>query len=179
MNNDLETAVFGGGCFWCIEAVFAQLKGAIKVISGYTGGEKKNPTYEEVCSGKTGHAEVIKIDFDSTKITFKELLSVFFALHDPTTLNRQGGDTGTQYRSIILYTSDAQKKEAADFIKKLEEEKIFASPIVTEIKKLKEFYPAENYHQDYFANNPHKPYCQINISPKINKLQKKFQELLK
>ena len=194
-RNNFQIAAFGGGCFWCLEAVFTRLKGVIKVTSGYAGGPPATlrvairasdppaganaPTYEEVCSGRTGYAEVVKIEFDPKIISFQDLLTVFFAMHDPTTLNRQGADAGTQYRSIILYENDAQKKEVEEFIQKLSEEKIFASPIVTEIKPLTDFYPAEKYHQQYFAANPRKDYCQINISPKIAKLQEKFQESMK
>lgn len=181
MNNKsgIENAVFGGGCFWCLEAVFTRLNGVRKVISGYAGGEKNNPTYNDVCSGRTGHAEVVKIEYDPDVVSYNDLLTVFFAMHDPTTPNRQGADAGTQYRSIILSANDKQKQEAERFIKSLEGDNIFASPIVTEIKRLKDFYPAENYHQEYFASNPHKPYCQFKISPKIKKLEKQYQQLLK
>ncbi|OGI26725.1 MAG: peptide-methionine (S)-S-oxide reductase [Candidatus Moranbacteria bacterium RIFOXYB1_FULL_43_19] len=178
-NQNFSQAVFGGGCFWCLEAILAKLKGVIKVTSGYAGGTMPNPTYEKVCSGKTGHAEVMKIGYDPKEIAFKDLLSVFFAMHDPTTFNRQGTDEGTQYRSIILYSDEKQKNEAEKFIEKLEKEKIFKNQIVTEVKRLENFYPAEDYHQNYFANNPEKPYCQTNISPKITKLRKNFSQLLK
>jgi methionine-S-sulfoxide reductase len=178
-NKKFEIAVFGGGCFWCLEAVFVKLKGVKSVVSGYAGGAKESPTYEEVCSGKTGHAEVAKIEYDSEIISFADLLSVFFAMHDPTTLNRQGADAGTQYRSIILSTSEKQKKEAEEFVEKLGAEKIFEKTIVTEIKPLENFYPAENYHQQYFEYNKQKPYCQFHISPKVAKLREKFGELMK
>lgn len=181
-KNKFEVAVFGGGCFWCLEAVFAKLKGVKSVISGFAGGTppagRKHPTYEEVCSGKTGHAEVTKVEYDPKIVTYGDLLSVFFAMHDPTTLDRQGADVGTQYRSIILYNTEEQKKEAEGFIEKLTSDKIFGKPIVTELKPLNIFYPAEKYHQGYFANNPAKPYCQINISPKIEKLREKFLKMV-
>lgn len=172
-------AVFGGGCFWCLEAIFARLKGVAKVTSGYAGGVMPDPTYEKICSGKTGHAEVIKIEYNPKEIAFEDLLAVFFAMHDPTTLNRQGADAGAQYRSIILYSDEEQKKESEYFIAKLEKNNIFENQIVTELKPLENFYPAEDYHQKYFANNLEQPYCQINISPKIAKLREKFSQLMK
>ena len=165
--------VFGGGCFWCTETVFKMLKGVISVEPGYAAGITENPTYEEVCGGKTGHAEVVKIEFSPDEISFKDLLTVFFAMHDSTTLNRQGNDIGAQYRSIILYTSQEQKKETEDFIKEL------GRGVVTEAKPLDKFYPAEKYHRDYYEKNKKAPYCQIVISPKIEKLKNKFNELLK
>ena len=174
-----EVAVFGGGCFWCTEAIFDELRGVNSVVSGYAGGAVKNPTYEQVCGGRTGHAEVIKIDFDPSQITFKDLLTVFFATHDPTTLNRQGNDVGTQYRSTILYANDEQKKEAEALIKELNDTKAFGNPVATTVEPLGEFYPAENYHQKYYANNPYQPYCQYMIPPKLNKLHKQFRDLLK
>ncbi len=178
-----ETAVFGGGCFWCTEAVFKELRGVAEVMPGYAGGSAKPgasaPTYEAVCTGTTGHAEAIRIEFDPKYITFNNLLTVFFATHDPTTLNRQGNDVGTQYRSIILYTSDEQRREAEAFIKKLNDSDPGGRPIVTEIKPLDKFYEAENYHRDYFAKNQNQPYCQLIIEPKVEKLQAKFAELLK
>lgn len=173
----IETAVFGGGCFWCLEAVFSQIKGVIKAEPGYAGGRKTNPTYREVCAGDTGHAEVVKVEFDPEKITFKQLLDVFFSIHDPTTLNRQGNDIGNQYRSIILYTNLEQKKIAEKFMEDLNNLKIYKSPIVTEIKPLEIFYKAEDYHQEYFKNNISEPYCQIVISPKLKKIKNKFSEL--
>ena len=178
-RSEFETAFSGGGCFWCLEAVFSKLNGIHAVTSGYAGGKKPNPTYGEVCSGKTGHAEVTQVEYNPVIIAFRDLLSVFFAMHDPTTPNQQGTDVGTQYRSIILYANDNQKIEAEEFIKKLKEEKIFENPIVTEIKPFEEFYPAENYHQKYFESNTFKPYCQINISPKVAKLREKFKGLIK
>ena len=174
-----KVAVFGGGCFWCTEAVFDELRGVESVMSGYAGGSTKNPTYEEVCGGRTGHAEVIKIDFDPGEIAFKDLLTVFFATHDPTTLNRQGNDVGTQYRSAIFYADEEQKREAEAFIKELNDSKAFGKPVVTTLESLGEFYEAEDYHQKYYANNPYQPYCQYMIPPKLNKLHKQFSALLK
>lgn len=179
MKKETEVAVFGGGCFWCTEAVFDELRGVAWVMPGYAGGSIKNPTYEQVCSGTTGHAEVIRIEFDPRQITFRELLTVFFATHDPTTLNRQGNDAGPQYRSIILYASDAQKQEAEKFINELNDSSVYGKPIVTEVKPLGEFYEAEEYHRKYYENQPYQPYCQIIISPKMQKLYKQFTDLLK
>jgi len=173
-GNKTQTAVMGGGCFWCLEAVFKQLKGVIKVESGYSGGSKVNPDYEEVCSGKTGHAEVVKIEFDPDKISYELLLRIFFSVHDPTTLDRQGNDRGTQYRSIIFYNSLQQEQIIQLVIRDLENSKIYPDPFVTEIKRLTEFYKAEDYHQEYFLNNPYRPYCQAIISPKVAKLRKYF-----
>jgi peptide-methionine (S)-S-oxide reductase len=179
MNQKKKVAVFGGGCFWCTEAVFDELRGVISVVSGYAGGDVKNPTYEQVCGGRTGHAEVIRIEFDPDQIAFRDLLTVFFATHDPTTLNRQGNDVGTQYRSAILYADDEQKHEAESFIKELQAAGAFSKPIVTTLEPLTDFYEAEDYHQKYYANNPYQPYCQVMIPPKLNKLHKQFAELLK
>lgn len=173
-----EIAVLGGGCFWCTEAVFKMLKGIISVDSGYSGGKTENPTYEEVSSGMTEHAEVIRIEFDSALISFKELLTVFFGTHDPTTPNRQGNDVGTQYRSAIFYTTETQKKEAEDFIKEINESNAEGKPIVTEVVSFNKFYPAEGYHQDYYEKNPSNRYCEIIINPKLEKVQQKFAELL-
>ncbi|MDD4989139.1 MAG: peptide-methionine (S)-S-oxide reductase MsrA [Candidatus Pacebacteria bacterium] len=178
-TNTIETAVIGGGCFWCTEAVFKMLAGVSSVLPGYAGGEKPNPTYEEVCGGKTGHAEVIQIKFDPMQVKFEDLLTVFFASHDPTTKNRQGNDVGPQYRSIILYTTPEQKTKAENFIKELNHSNPSGLPIVTEIKPLEKFYEAENYHQNYFARNPGNPYCEIVINPKLEKVQQKFADLLK
>ena len=175
----MEIAVFGGGCFWCTEAVFEELKGVVSVVSGYAGGEMRNPTYEQVCGGETGHAEVIKIEFDPTLITYRDLLTVFFATHDSTTRNRQGNDVGTQYRSIILYSNDEQKRQADGFIKELNESSSQGNPVVTEVKPLEQFYEAEKYHKQYYRSDPSKPYCQIIISPKLQKVQKQFANLLK
>jgi peptide-methionine (S)-S-oxide reductase len=174
-----KVAVFGGGCFWCTEAVFDELRGVKSVMPGYAGGSTKNPTYEAVCGGRTGHAEVIKIDFDPGEIAFKDLLAVFFTTHDPTTLNRQGNDVGTQYRSAIFYADEEQKREAEAFIKELNDSKAFGQPVVTTLEPLGEFYEAEDYHQKYYANNPYQPYCQYMIPPKLNKLHKQFSALLK
>jgi len=167
-----ESAIFGGGCFWCIQAIFNRLKGVSKVTSGYAGGKTPNPTYEQVCSGRTGHVEVVKIDFDPAIITYHDLLEVFFKAHDPTTLNRQGADVGTQYRSLILYSNADQNNEAEAYIAKLSNDKIFSQPVVTEIKALETFYPAEAYHQDYYQLHPEKGYCQAVIAPKLAKLFK-------
>jgi peptide-methionine (S)-S-oxide reductase len=178
-NGKNDIAVFGGGCFWCTEAVFDELRGVQSVVSGYAGGAVKNPTYEQVCSGSTGHAEAIRIEFDPTQISFRELMTVFFTTHDPTTLNRQGNDVGTQYRSTILYADEEQKKQAATLIKELDDAKTFRNPIVTTLEPLTDFYPAENYHQKFYANNPYQPYCQYMIPPKLSKLHKQFSQLLK
>ena len=172
-----EIAVFGGGCFWCTEAVFGELRGVFSVMPGYAGGSVKNPTYEQVCSATTGHAEVIRIGFEPDQITYKDLLTVFFATHDPTTLNRQGNDVGTQYRSIILYASEEQKREAENFIKELNCSR--SQPVVTEVKPLGEFYEAEEYHRKYYETNSYRPYCQLIINPKLQKVYKQFTELLK
>ncbi|MES2437069.1 MAG: peptide-methionine (S)-S-oxide reductase MsrA [Patescibacteria group bacterium] len=174
-----EIAVFGGGCFWCTEAVFKMLKGVIIVAPGYAGGTTENPSYDQVCGGKTGHAEVIHILFNPTQIQYKDLLTVFFASHDGSTLNRQGNDIGTQYRSIILYTNDEQKKVAEDFISEINTSNQDGKSLVTEVVPLTTFYPAENYHEDYYANHKNEPYCQVIINPKLEKVQKQFQALLK
>ncbi len=169
--DHLEKATFGAGCFWCVEAVFEQLDGVAAVVAGYAGGHTPHPTYEQVCTGNTGHAEVIQITFDPEKISYKKLLEVFWEAHDPTTLNRQGADVGTQYRSVIFYSNDQQRKEAGQ--SKTEAQENFRDPIVTEIEPLAQFYAAENYHQDYFRNNPNAPYCRLVIAPKLHKLQLK------
>jgi peptide-methionine (S)-S-oxide reductase len=179
MTQKTESAVFGGGCFWCTEAVFDELRGVVSVMPGYAAGSVKDPTYEQVCNGRTGHAEVIRIEFDPGQIAFKDLLTVFFATHDPTTLNRQGNDVGTQYRSIILYASEEQKREAEQFIEELNGSLHRGQPVVTEVKRLEEFYEAEEYHRKYYENNSYQPYCQIMINPKLHKLHKQFNELLK
>ena len=178
-NLKLETAIFAGGCFWCTEAFFKELKGVQTVTSGYIGGTKANPTYREVCTGTTGHAEAIKITFDPAQIAYEDLLQVFFETHDPTTLNRQGNDTGTQYRSEIFYMSEAQKKAAENFIKLLTDQKIYSDKVVTKISKATTFYEAEEYHQDYYALNKSQPYCQMVIAPKLAKLKKNYQSKLK
>lgn len=174
-----ETAIFANGCFWCTEAVFQRLKGVETVVSGYTGGAIKNPAYREICSGRTGHAEGIKISFNPSEISFEELLEVFFATHDPTTLNRQGNDIGTQYRSEIFYTTAIQEKQAKEFIEFLEKERVFKDPIVTAISEEKPFYFAEEDHQDFYNSNPRQPYCQFIIEPKINKIKKYYANKLK
>lgn len=180
MNPDkLEQAIFGAGCFWCVEAVFQNLKGVHRVESGYAGGKVANPTYREVCSGKTGHAEVAQISFDPAVISFEELLEVFWHSHDPTTLNRQGADVGTQYRSAIFYHNEAQRAAAEASKKKTGESGLWENPIVTEIAPLKEFYKAEDYHQNYFNDNPDQPYCSVVIAPKLSKFRREFAHLLK
>ncbi|HEU0022278.1 MAG TPA: peptide-methionine (S)-S-oxide reductase MsrA [Dehalococcoidia bacterium] len=171
-----EIAVFGGGCFWCTEAVFAELKGVLAVNPGYAGGHTENPTYRQVCRENTGHAEVIKVQFDPDQITYNRLLEVFFATHDPTTLNRQGADIGTSYRSIILYTTDDQKKRARAFIRELDGSGSKGSPIVTEVARLERFYEAEADHKQYYRNNPAAMYCQIVIRPKVEKARKEFAD---
>ena len=170
----MQTAIFGGGCFWCTEAVFQQLKGVSTLTSGYMGGSVKNPSYKEICTGNTGHAEVIKIEFDEHVLSFKELLLVFFKTHDPTTLNRQGNDRGTQYRSVVFYLNEEQKAEAAALIDELTAENVFESEIVTEVVAASEFYPAENYHQNYYNSNQYQPYCSFVIAPKLAKFAKEF-----
>jgi peptide-methionine (S)-S-oxide reductase len=172
-------ATLAGGCFWCTEAVFAELKGVKKVVSGYTNGTVPNPTYKQVCTGLTGHAEAIEVEYDPAVVPFEKLLEVFFATHDPTTLNRQGADAGTQYRSGIYYHDDEQKQVAEKVIKALDDAKVFPAKIVTEVKKAEKFYPAEDYHQDYFANNPNQPYCRAVAAPKVDKVRKVFKDLVK
>src|SRR3989344_9331539 len=178
-DKHLSIAVFGGGCFWCTEAIFERLKGVISVVSGYAGGDMKNPSSEKVSSGDTGHAEVIRIEYNAEQISYEDLLTIFFFTHDPTTLNQQGADIGTQYRSAIFYSNDEQKTKAEKFIKTLEDNKAYEKPIVTELKPLIGFYEAEKYHQKYYDNNKSAPYCQIIIAPKLEKLEKRFSELLK
>lgn len=173
-----EVAVFGGGCFWCTEAIFQNLKGVISVTSGYAGGTKKDPTYEEVSSGRTGHAEVIKIEFDPAMINYETLLTVFFATHDPTTPDRQGNDVGSQYRSIILYTNEEQREKAERFIEELEKSSKEGGEVVTGVEPLREFYEAEDYHKDYYKKNTSAPYCQVIINPKLQKLQERFAVLV-
>ena len=171
MNVQAATATFGGGCFWCMEAVFERVEGVKSVTSGYAGGKTTNPNYKQVCSDETGHAEVIQIEFDPAKVSYEQLLEIFWAAHDPTTLNRQGGDEGTQYRSIILYQGDAQKAAAEK--SRAAAQKEFGGRVVTEIVPLMKFYPAENYHQDYYRSNTHAPYCMMVITPKLKKLEEK------
>ena len=172
----MQQALFGGGCFWCVEAVFLQLQGVEKVTSGYAGGHTLNPSYEDICRGDSGHAEVILIDFDEQQISYSQLLEVFFATHDPTTLNRQGNDVGTQYRSVIYYLDAVQQQTAAEMIAALQAEGV---NVVTELSAAPEFYPAEDYHQNFFAKNPNQGYCNFSIPPKLNKLRSKFQHLIK
>lgn len=173
----VQEAIFGGGCFWCTEAIFKSLKGVNSAVPGYSGGQSENPTYEEVSGGETGHAEATQIEFDPGIISYGELLTVFFATHDPTTLNRQGNDVGTQYRSVIFYTNDEQKKEAEEFIKKLNAET--DGKIVTELVKFEKFYPAEDYHKNYYETHKDQPYCELVIAPKLEKVREEFKKLLK
>jgi peptide-methionine (S)-S-oxide reductase len=179
MSAATEQATLGGGCFWCLEAVFDKIEGVDRVVSGYTGGQAHDPNYRQVCTGATGHAEVVQVSFDSAKISYKEILELFFAFHDPTTRDRQGGDIGTQYRSAIFYHSPEQKRIAQDVIAALRDEAIFKDAIVTEVVPLTKFYPAEDYHQGYYEQNPTQPYCQAVISPKVSKLRKHFANRLK
>ena len=179
MDNNREMATFGGGCFWCVEAVFKDLAGVERVVSGYAGGQLENPTYQQVCSGNTGHAEVTQITYDPEVISFDDLLYVFWRVHDPTTLNRQGADVGTQYRSIILYHDEAQREAAERSKAETDASGLYRSPIVTEIVPLTLFYEAEGYHQDYFNLNPNQPYCRAVIDPKVRKFRKEFRDKLK
>ncbi len=178
-NMDLKTATFGSGCFWCTEAIFELVEGVSDVVSGYAAGDTKNPTYEEVTSGTTNHAEVVSITYDPSIVSYLELLEIFWRTHDPTTLNRQGADVGTQYRSIILYHDSDQKRLSEETLKKLDESGAWNSPIVTKIEKLENFYPAEQYHQNYYELNPNNSYCSYVISPKIDKFKKAFSDILK
>ena len=176
-STHTEIATLGGGCFWCVEIMYQDLKGVLKVESGYSGGKTNNPTYREICSGLSGHAEVIQVTFDPSIISFKEILEVFFTVHDPTTLNRQGNDSGTQYRSVIFYHTEAQKAMAAQV--KEEAQAIWSDPIVTEISPLSNYFKAEVYHQNYFKDNPNQPYCSIVIAPKVRKFREQYREKLK
>ncbi len=178
-NTNFETATLGAGCFWCVEAVFDDLRGVEDVTSGYSGGHTENPTYKEVCSETTGHAEVAQVKFNPQEISYKEVLQVFFAVHDPTTLNRQGNDIGSSYRSAIFYHDENQKRIAEEVIKEVEAEKVYDNPIVTEVAQFNKFYIAENYHQEYFANNPNQPYCAAVVAPKVAKFRQKFVNKLK
>ena len=179
-NSDKkEIATLGGGCFWCTEAVFDDLKGVISVESGYSGGTVADPSYEQVCAGKTGHAEVVQVSFDPGVISYEDLLRIFFTVHDPTTLNRQGNDIGTQYRSVIFYHDENQRKAAEKIVKEISDEKIWNDPIVTELSPFRAFYKAEGYHQEYFANNPSQGYCRIVIAPKVAKFRKHYSDRLK
>lgn len=178
-NNKLQLATFGSGCFWCSEAIYERVKGVTSVVSGYSGGKVVNPTYEDVCSGKTGHAEVIQIKFDPSIVFYDELLEIFWNTHDPTTLNRQGADVGTQYRSVIYYHDDEQMKKAENYKSELNKAKIWRDSIVTEISPFKKFYPAEKYHQNYYEQNPNQGYCSFVITPKIEKFEKVFKDKMK
>ena len=178
-NSNIATITLGGGCYWCVEAVYDNLKGVQSVVSGYAGGKISNPTYEEVCSGTTGHAEVVQITYDKTQTNLDEIFKVFFTVHDPTTLNRQGADVGTQYRSVIFYKNEQEKKEAQNVIAALKNAHVYDTPIVTTIEQLTEFYKAEDYHQDYYNNNKNQPYCKMVIQPKIEKFEKVFKNRLK
>ena len=175
----LEVATLGGGCFWCTEAVFSDLKGVVKIESGYSGGTVANPSYEQVCTGRTGHAEVAQITFDPEVISYKEILEIFFTVHDPTTLNRQGADVGTQYRSAIFYHNNEQRAVAEQVIKEITAAGIWNAPVVTQVEPLQAFYKAEDYHQQYFENNPRQSYCQIVIAPKVRKFREHFRDRLK
>jgi peptide-methionine (S)-S-oxide reductase len=179
MNPQFEKATFAGGCFWCTEAVFLQLDGVTKVLPGYTGGKTANPTYKEVCSGETGHAEAIEITYDPAKLSYIELLRIFFATHDPTTINRQGNDVGTQYRSEIFYHSDDQKEQAEAYIQLLNDENTYGKKVVTKLSPATAFHPAEDYHQNFYERNPEQPYCNFAIPPKLEKLRSKFADKLK
>ena len=178
-QSGLETATFGSGCFWCTEAIFLNVEGVAEVVSGYTGGKVKNPTYKEVCSGLTGHAEVVQLKYDPALISYDQLLEIFWQTHDPTTLNQQGADVGTQYRSVIYYHNEEQRKRAEFYKTRLGDEGAFDKPIVTEISAATTFYPAEDYHQNYYALNRNAPYCTYVIRPKLEKFKKAFQEVLK
>ena len=178
-NTDLEITTLGGGCFWCIEAVFVELKGVQTAVSGYSGGKTDNPTYEQICSGKTGHAEVVQVTFDSNIVSFKEILEVFFTVHDPTTLNKQGNDVGTQYRSVIYYHSDKQKEIAQETIEELVKSARWSNPVVTELRPIEKFFEAEAYHQNYFKINSSQPYCKVVIEPKVNRFRKLYLNQLK
>jgi peptide-methionine (S)-S-oxide reductase len=178
-NQQSEVATLAGGCFWCLEAVFEDLRGVLAVESGYSGGAVQNPTYQQVCAGTTGHAEVVQVTFDPQQVSFRELLEVFFTIHDPTTLNRQGADVGTQYRSAIFYHSPEQKEVAQQTIDELNEQQIWDAPIVTQVEPLEEYYKAEDYHQEYFANNASQPYCRAVVAPKVSKFRQKFLSKLK
>lgn len=179
MSSRMEVATLGGGCFWCLEAVYDELRGVQSVESGYAGGHVDDPSYQAVCSGRTGHAEVIQIAFDPSEVTFREILEVFFTIHDPTTLNRQGADIGSQYRSVVFYHSDEQKKTAEQVIDEMTRAGIWSNPIVTELTPYSEFFVAEEYHQEYFERNPRQPYCQVVVAPKVAKFRKKYLDRLK
>lgn len=177
--SDKQIATLAGGCFWCLEAVYEQMRGVEKVVSGYIAGEKPNPSYEEVCTGNSGHAEAVKITFDPAQVSYGELLSVFFTIHDPTTLNRQGNDAGTQYRSAIYYHNEDQRADAAELMRELRKQHIFPAPLVTELVAASTFYPAEDYHQHYYANHPGQGYCQFVVAPKLAKFREHFASKMK
>lgn len=177
--SGLQLATLAGGCFWCLEAVYVELRGVSKVVSGYAGGNVRNPSYREVCGGRTGHAEVVQITFDPNVVSYRDLLDVFFTIHDPTTLNRQGADVGTQYRSAIFYHDEEQRQVATQAIAEVTAAKLWPNPIVTQVAPLDVFYPAEDYHQDYFANNPAQPYCQVVVAPKVAKFRKQHYARLR
>lgn len=179
MTSTFETATLGAGCFWCVEAVFDDLKGVQSVESGYMGGRTVNPTYEDICTGSTGHAEVVQVNFDPAVVSFADILRVFFTVHDPTTLNRQGNDSGTQYRSAIFYHSDAQQASAREVIAEVTKEGLYSGQVVTEVTPASTFYIAEAYHQEYFAHNPGQPYCMFVVAPKVSKFRKKYAARLK
>lgn len=178
-GRDLEVATLGGGCFWCTEAVFDELRGVADVVSGYAGGDVEEPTYEQVCTGRTGHAEVVQVSFDPSEITYREVLEIFFSVHDPTTLNRQGADVGTQYRSVVFHHTPEQKRIAEEVVRDLDAQGIWDDPIVTEVAPLDRFYPAEPYHQEYFRRNPEQGYCQFVVAPKVAKFRQKFRDRMK
>ncbi len=181
MSNDdrYEVATLGGGCFWCLEAVYDEVEGVVSVESGYTGGKVENPSYKQVCTGTTGHAEVVRVTFDPQVITYREILEIFFSIHNPTTLNRQGADVGAQYRSVIFYHDEAQKRTAQEVIREIEQERLWDDPIVTQLVPFEKFYMAEDYHQEYFKKNPYQGYCQMVIAPKVTKFRQKFAERLR
>lgn len=174
-----EKVVFGGGCFWCIEAVFQRVQGVVSAVSGYMGGQEPNPTYNQVCSGSTDHVEVVEVTFNPEQVSFRELLQIFFTVHDPTTADRQGSDVGTQYRPVIFYTSDEQRHEAEEFIRELDSSKAYPRPVVTSVEAATEFYVAENYHQNYFNDNKYQPYCMFVVAPKVQKFEHKFGDKMR
>jgi peptide-methionine (S)-S-oxide reductase len=178
-GKSLETAILGGGCFWCLEAVYDELMGVVSVESGYSGGTVAGPSYQEVCTGATGHAEVVRVNYDPQIVSYREILQIFFTIHDPTSLNRQGADVGTQYRSVIFYRDEAQKRAAEQVIQEIEAEKIWDKPLVTQLVPLEAFYIAEDYHQEYFKKNPYQGYCQMVVAPKVAKFRQKFAARLK
>ncbi len=179
MNPAFQTATLAGGCFWCLEAVYARMRGVRRVTPGYMGGHTEHPTYEAVCSGATGHAEVVQIEFDPSVVSYRQLLEVFFAIHDPTQFNRQGNDVGTQYRSAIFWHSEAQRQEAQEMVERLTREGVYPAPIVTQLTPAGPFWPAEDYHRDYFARHPNQPYCLFVVAPKVAKFQARFPALLR